>query len=85
MLRTEVHENTLVVREISHIAKDKDQEIEKMDSRLAGKQLFTYDQLSSPLRVIFPDFISSWLRVEASRSCFISTIRSEESKTGQTK
>ena len=40
-LQNEVSEKTLVAREISRIAKDKDQQIEMLKSQLAGKQLFT--------------------------------------------
>ena len=40
-LQTEVSEKTLVVYEISSIAKDKDRQIEMLRSQLAGKQFFT--------------------------------------------
>ena len=42
-LQTEVREKALVIHEISRIAKVKDQEIENLDSQLAGKQSFTCD------------------------------------------
>ena len=49
-LQTEVNEKTLVVREISRIAKEKDQQIEMLGSQLVGKQFFTY---INPSQVLF--------------------------------
>ena len=47
-LQNEVKDKSLVINEISRITKDKDQEIERLKSRRAGKQIFT----CSPLRVL---------------------------------
>ena len=69
-LKTEAKEKTMVVHEISRIAKEKDQEtksweeryakstashddeVKKLDSRLAGKQVFTCDQFCFSFGII---------------------------------
>ena len=40
--QNEISEKILIAREISRIAKDKDQQIEMLKSQLAGKKFLTY-------------------------------------------
>ena len=49
-LQNEALDKSSVIRELSRITKDKDEEIERLRSRRTGKQFFTL----SPLRVLLP-------------------------------